>query len=413
MEISLAAKPCTHVDARWIHMFKWQLHRRLDSAVCGGLRIVQHVDFPPEVAGVTFSDSDSAPVPKFLNPGPDPVATIFLIWESDSCSDYGYNHRSNRNLPMFYLTNDNTDSCYCRNWKATPDPGPVFHKFLTLGPKERCKILPESNPAIRIQYHLCFPLAFAHSSQVPLLCMSTSTLVPLQTRPSRAFSLDLASRRSRSVTFTVSCLKISRSELALAIKWTGVSGSVDCCFVTSRIVASWRHGSHLALPLPAGDICNTIWQLWAVCSESCRVFIHSSDFWSLGTCRSSCRTDNDMTTLFTCVLRSREPTNNVACTVHPCDAWQAGAQSMACGFRRWRLEKSQQWSTAWTVCSIVSPHLARRFNITLSQHRAQHMLWGERHAYHIFQRQRSIIAAFKHSLQRWVWPQRTVPNCSC
>ena len=37
--------------------------------------------------------------PKFLNPG----AAIFQTWESDSCSDSGYNHRSNRNLPMFFL----------------------------------------------------------------------------------------------------------------------------------------------------------------------------------------------------------------------------------------------------------------------------------------------------------------------
>jgi len=49
------------------------------------------------VVGVTFEDSDSAPVPKFLNPGP----AILQIWESDSCSDSGYNHRSKRNLPMF------------------------------------------------------------------------------------------------------------------------------------------------------------------------------------------------------------------------------------------------------------------------------------------------------------------------
>jgi len=55
--------------------------------------------WPPEVAGVTFSDSDSAPAPKFLNPGP----AILQIWESDSCSDSGYNHRSIRNLPMFLL----------------------------------------------------------------------------------------------------------------------------------------------------------------------------------------------------------------------------------------------------------------------------------------------------------------------
>jgi len=55
----------------------------------------------PEVAGVTFPDSDSSPVPKFFNPGSDPA--IFQSWESHSCSDSGYNHRSNRNLPMFLL----------------------------------------------------------------------------------------------------------------------------------------------------------------------------------------------------------------------------------------------------------------------------------------------------------------------
>jgi len=49
------------------------------------------------VVGVTFSDTDSAPVSKFLNPGP----AILQIWESDSCSDSSYNHHSNRNLPMF------------------------------------------------------------------------------------------------------------------------------------------------------------------------------------------------------------------------------------------------------------------------------------------------------------------------
>ena len=53
----------------------------------------------PEVAGVTFSHSDSDPVPKFLNPGP----AIFQIWESDSCSDSSYYHRSNHILPVFLL----------------------------------------------------------------------------------------------------------------------------------------------------------------------------------------------------------------------------------------------------------------------------------------------------------------------
>ena len=55
--------------------------------------------WPP--AGVTFSDSDSAPVQKFLNPCAGPA--IFQIWESDSCSDSGYNHPSNRNLTMLLL----------------------------------------------------------------------------------------------------------------------------------------------------------------------------------------------------------------------------------------------------------------------------------------------------------------------
>ena len=52
-----------------------------------------------EVAGVTFSDSDSAPVPKCLNSD----QAIFHILESDYCSDSSYNRRFNRNLPMFLL----------------------------------------------------------------------------------------------------------------------------------------------------------------------------------------------------------------------------------------------------------------------------------------------------------------------
>ena len=66
---------------------------------------------------------------------------ILQIWESDSCSDSGYNHRSSRNLPMF-LRNDHAESCYCRNWKLTPDPGLVFPKFLTPGSNEKRRILP-------------------------------------------------------------------------------------------------------------------------------------------------------------------------------------------------------------------------------------------------------------------------------
>jgi len=37
--------------------------------------------FVAEVAGVTFSNPNSAPVPKFLNPDPGPE--VFQNWESD------------------------------------------------------------------------------------------------------------------------------------------------------------------------------------------------------------------------------------------------------------------------------------------------------------------------------------------
>jgi len=74
----------------------------------------------------------------------------FSNCESDSCPDSGYNHQSNLNLPMFLLKNDRTDSCCCRNWKVTPDPVPVFPKFLTPGPdpvpKEKSRILLELTP---------------------------------------------------------------------------------------------------------------------------------------------------------------------------------------------------------------------------------------------------------------------------
>ena len=73
--------------------------------------------FELEVAGVTFSDS--APVPKFFNPGPDPE--IFQIWESDSCSDSGYS-RGNRKLPMVFTAEMTTrtfsyDHCHTFSYR--------------------------------------------------------------------------------------------------------------------------------------------------------------------------------------------------------------------------------------------------------------------------------------------------------
>jgi len=62
-----------------------------------------------EVAVVTFSVFDSAPVPKLLNIATGPSLQNFQTWESDSCSDSGY-HRCNRNSAMFLLV-------ICHIWK--------------------------------------------------------------------------------------------------------------------------------------------------------------------------------------------------------------------------------------------------------------------------------------------------------
>ena len=42
-------------------------------------------------------------------------------------------------FPCFHLINDHTDSCHYRNWKVTPDPGPVIPKFLTPDPKKNAE----------------------------------------------------------------------------------------------------------------------------------------------------------------------------------------------------------------------------------------------------------------------------------
>jgi len=85
----------------------------------------------PEVAGVTFSDCDSAPVPKFLNPCPDPV--IFQIWESDSCSDSGYSHQSKRNSLVFLLKKWPHRFLPLPKWKSDSGSGSGFSKIFDSG----------------------------------------------------------------------------------------------------------------------------------------------------------------------------------------------------------------------------------------------------------------------------------------
>jgi len=116
---------------------------------------------PAEVAGVTFSDAGSTTVPKFLNLGP----AILQIWESDSCSDSGYNHRSNRNLPMFLPKKWLHRLLLLPKWKS--ESGFVFSQIFDSGssPAEKRRILPESTPVIRIRSHLWLPAVrfFQHS----------------------------------------------------------------------------------------------------------------------------------------------------------------------------------------------------------------------------------------------------------
>jgi len=76
----------SHLSTRNISPAMLQYRMKADQA------LFSHV-FLTEVAGVTFSDSDSVPVPQFSNP--DPRSNFFQIRESDPCSNSG-KHRCNR-----------------------------------------------------------------------------------------------------------------------------------------------------------------------------------------------------------------------------------------------------------------------------------------------------------------------------
>jgi len=85
------------------------------------------------VTGVTFSDSDSPPVPKFLNPDQDPGPAILQISESDSCSDSGYNQRSNHNLPIFLLKKWPHRLLLLPKWKSDSWFGSGFSQIFDSG----------------------------------------------------------------------------------------------------------------------------------------------------------------------------------------------------------------------------------------------------------------------------------------
>ena len=67
------------------------------------------------MAGVTFSDSDSAPVQTFLNPGPDPGPAILKFENPTLVQTPATIIDPTVIYPCFHFINDHSDSCYCRN----------------------------------------------------------------------------------------------------------------------------------------------------------------------------------------------------------------------------------------------------------------------------------------------------------
>jgi len=71
---------------------------------------------------------------KSFNPGPVRVRQYFKFENPTPVQTPATIINQTLIYPCFYLRNNHTDSCHYRNWKVTPDPGPVFPKFLTPGP---------------------------------------------------------------------------------------------------------------------------------------------------------------------------------------------------------------------------------------------------------------------------------------
>jgi len=87
---------------------------------------------------------------------------------------------------MFFLRNDRTESCYCRNGKVTPDPVPIFHKFLTPG---RIRHRKKNAESCRFRPNLCLALLlFGSVNDEPywiLLEMARAAMVRVLGGPQR------------------------------------------------------------------------------------------------------------------------------------------------------------------------------------------------------------------------------------
>ena len=117
----------------WTTMQQWKASVEFSNVIRPQLSNQKNNRYATELAGVTFADSDSAPVPKFWIrdrlffkfENPTPVQTPATIIDPTEIN------------PCFYLRNNHTGSCFCP--KGVVTMGPVFHKCLTPGPKEKGK----------------------------------------------------------------------------------------------------------------------------------------------------------------------------------------------------------------------------------------------------------------------------------
>jgi len=106
------------------------------------------------VAGVTFSDSHTTPVPKLLN---SHAAPKFFKFENSNLVQTPANIDATEFQQRLELSNDiyknYTDTCKLLPKKGDSGSGLGLHKFWTHVPKKR-SILPDSTPVIRINSHL-------------------------------------------------------------------------------------------------------------------------------------------------------------------------------------------------------------------------------------------------------------------
>jgi len=86
------------------------------------------------------------------------IRLFFKFYESDSYSDSGNNHRSNRNLLMFLLKKWPHRLLLLPKLKSDSGSGfdfsQIFDSPTRSGPKEKRRILPESTPELLIRCHL-------------------------------------------------------------------------------------------------------------------------------------------------------------------------------------------------------------------------------------------------------------------